>query len=236
MSRDKQVAHMNACRTTTEQVPPNRTGMPTVLEDPNVTPRKPTPYGMQYSPTRLQRTITSSSTSTSNYTNIWGPPISRRDGQMTIVSNEPQESQVNLLRTIKPRIPTGFEDLVVKMITFGAKGNVHVHVLREGKDETWNYTKARMFFPQALGEYIVENELVILKGMEWATAYGLPKTPFYPLGTFGKPCDTDLSKRDRLWVRMNQVTRVGNQQQGIHNSAIKRACATQKRHKLQGKH
>ena len=138
--------------------------------------------------------------------------------------------------TIKPRIPTGFEDLVVKMITFGVKGNVHVHILREGKDETWKYTKAKMFFPQALGEYIVENQLVILKGMEWATAYGLPKTPFYPPGTFGKPCDTNLSKQDRLWVRMNQVTRLGNQQQGIHNSAIKRACATQKRHKLQGKH
>jgi len=89
MSRNKQVAHMNAHRTATEQAPPNRTGVPTILEDPNVTPRKPTPYGMQYSPTRLQRTITSPSTSTSDYTNIRGPPISRRDDQMTIVSNEP---------------------------------------------------------------------------------------------------------------------------------------------------
>ena len=80
MLHDEQVAHMNARRAATEQVPPTRAGMPTILEDPNVTPRKPTPYGMQYSPTRLQRTITSPSTSTSNYINIWGPPISRRDG------------------------------------------------------------------------------------------------------------------------------------------------------------
>ena len=148
MSHNEQVANMNAHRTTTEQVPPNHAGVPTVLENPNVTPRKPTPYGMQYSPTRLQRTITSPSTSTSDYMNIWVLPINRHDGQMTIISNEPLVSHVNLLRTIKPKIPTGFEDLEVKMITFGMKGNVHVHILCEGKDESWNYNKAKMFFPK----------------------------------------------------------------------------------------
>ena len=151
----------------------------TVVTDNLSTNRQPIPYGKQYSPKQMNRVSTTQHPNLDDYANIFGPPITQREGTTTLATTTRNS---NLIKTIKPRIPDGTEDLKIHHVTFDRyMWRINVHITREGKREIYKFYQAKDLFPKQLADYILAHNMEVCPGMEWAALYGKPCVLYYKI-------------------------------------------------------
>ena len=101
------------------------------------------------------------------YASIWGPTVNQDIDHTTVGVGLMRSG--NLLQTIRPYKPELHHVAEVMQITIGKNEAHNIHINYRGEHRIYSYKEAKELFPKKLGHYILKNDMVLLKGFEWAT-------------------------------------------------------------------